>query len=125
MTMKMIVLGAVAAVFFTLAAMPSAFAQTLHGAIAYSPNTGAYGYSYNYSTQKQAENEAMYNCDMRARDCVIATTFYNACGAVAAGRNGGWGADWGNTAYDAQENALAMCSNYDNGCQIVRWQCTD
>lgn len=118
-------LGAMAIAALAWASPAGALAQgALHGAIAYSPDTGAHGYSYNYQTKTQAENEAMRNCNKYAGDCVIATTFSNACGAVAAGRNG-WGADWGQTGYVAQQNALAMCSNYTTRCEIVRWQCTD
>jgi serine/threonine-protein kinase len=124
MTIRTTLVAAVATLAFALAPLSSAVAQgTLHGAIAFSPSTKAYGFSYDYATKRQAEREAMRFCNQEANDCVIAVTFYNGCGAVAAGRNG-WGADWGATSNRAQQNALDMCSNYTTRCRVVRWQCT-
>lgn len=92
------------------------------GAIAFSPNSGATGYSYNYDTRRIAEGWAMSYCD--ARDCRIVINFRNACGAVAVGRNGGWGADWGPTRHSAEANAIAMCQAHDGGCRTKRWVCS-
>ena len=37
------------------------------GAIAYSPSTGTYGYSYHQYSQSDAEREALQQCDAEAR----------------------------------------------------------
>jgi hypothetical protein len=92
------------------------------GSIAFSPSTGATGYSYNYDTRRVAGEWAMSYCD--ARDCRIVVNFQNACGAVAVGRNGGWGADWGPTRSSAEANAIAVCQSHDGGCRTKRWVCS-
>lgn len=94
------------------------------GTIAYSPSTGATGYSHNWPNEVDAEITALNGCGRHANDCVTAVNFYNSCGALAVGRNGGWGASWGNSRGQAENKALAQCSNYDGGCSIRRWQCS-
>jgi hypothetical protein len=98
----------------------AAFAEEW-GAIAYSPRTGADGYSHNYDSKSQAQNAAMSDCN--PSDCRIAVNFYNACGALAVGR-GGWGGDWGMTRGEAQSNAIAVCEQYANNCRVQRWVCS-
>jgi len=92
------------------------------GSIYYSPSTHATGFSHHYASQRQAENAAASYC--KGGDCTYAISFRNACGAVAVGRNGGWGADWGTTGNSAQTNAVNACYNHDTGCSVVRWQCS-
>lgn len=95
-----------------------------YGAIAYSPRTGAVGWSYDHPSRRRAERVAMGNCMNYAGDCRIATYFSNACGAVARASNGGWGADWGDDRESAESNALEACYNHGNNCRVVRWACT-
>ncbi|HZG30421.1 MAG TPA: DUF4189 domain-containing protein [Ensifer sp.] len=111
------------AVLFSSGALVEARADN-HGAIAYSPETGAAGWSYDHPSRRRAERVAMGNCLAYADDCRIATYFSNACGAVAKASNGGWGADWGYNRRDAERNALAACYDQGDNCRVVRWQCT-
>lgn len=119
--MKRAILASIA--FFTLAttAMPSMAADSF-GAIAYSPATGALGWSYEHNTRRSAESTAYGNCN--AGDCRIAIWFKNGCGAVAVGNGGGWGADWGADRDPAQYLAVEACRKHTNGCRVVRWQCS-
>jgi serine/threonine-protein kinase len=94
------------------------------GAIAFSPDTGAAGYSTGRASRANAQEWAMYYCDQHAYDCRIAVNFRNACGAVARGRDGGWGADWGYDRRGAQNNALSVCRRHDSGCRIIQWACS-
>jgi hypothetical protein len=94
------------------------------GSIAFSPSTGTTGYSYNYDTRSTAGAWAMSYCDDSANDCRIVVNFQNACGAVAVGRRGGWGADWGPTRRSAEANAIAVCQSHDGGCRTKRWVCS-
>ena len=94
------------------------------GAIAYSPSNGATGFSYNWPNEVDAELTALGNCDAHASDCTTAVTFHDACGALAVGDRGGWGADWGVDREAAEWGALARCEQYDYGCQVRRWQCS-
>jgi serine/threonine-protein kinase len=95
-----------------------------YGAIAFSPDTGAAGYSTRRQSRGNAQEWALYYCGQHANDCRIAINFRNACGAVARGRNGGWGSDWGVTRAEAQNDAVAACSQYDSGCRVIQWACS-
>lgn len=109
---------------FSLAA-GSAMAQQQHwGTIAYSPSTGAMGYTWDHVNEVDAEMEALSRCLQYAEDCTTAVNFHDSCGAIAVGENGGWGADWGYDDADAQFKALDRCNQYDTGCEVKRWQCS-
>ncbi|MET3924116.1 DUF4189 domain-containing protein [Devosia sp. 2618] len=94
-----------------------------YGAIAFSPKTGAIGYSTKGASRGNAQDWAMYYCGQYARDCKIAVNFNNACGALAIGRNGGWGADWGYTRAEAEADALTICRRHDTRCRVKRSAC--
>lgn len=102
-----------------------AFAKNKYGAIAVSPSTKALGWSYNYNSKSYAQSVALAHCRKHASDCRIANWFRNACGAIAFGRNGGWGADWGTSVGNAKWKAVKRCRRHDSGCKAVRWVCTD
>ncbi len=87
-------------------------------------DTGATGWSYSWSSRRQAEREAQQNCYENAGDCRVAIWFKNACGAVAAGDDGGWGSGWGSNSNRARREAIKQCSQYSDGCRVVRWQCS-
>ncbi|WP_377289562.1 DUF4189 domain-containing protein [Rhizobium sp. SG2393] len=111
---------------FVLASLVSAHGALADsfGAISYSPDTGATGWSYSWSSRRQAEREAQQNCYENAGDCRVAIWFKNACGAVAAGDDGGWGSGWGSNSNRARREAIKQCSQYSDGCRVVRWQCS-
>ncbi|RMH46635.1 MAG: DUF4189 domain-containing protein [Alphaproteobacteria bacterium] len=117
--------GFAAAAFLVSAATASAD----YGAIYFSQDTGAYGYSWNYRTQEAAEDAAYNECRRhrsRPRDCVMATWFRNACGALAVGDGNGWGASWGRTIREAERKALNTCRDYNNtGCRVEVSFCSD
>ncbi len=48
-----------------------------YGAIAYSPSTKAYGWSYDYPSRGAAEREALSGCRAKASDCIIPLWFRN------------------------------------------------
>jgi len=114
----------IAVLALVLAAAPGVASAESWGAIAYSEATRAIAWSHGYANETGAENEALRGCYKYARDCVVAISFHNACGAVAVGSNGGWGADWGTGDWDAQQSALGACSENDSGCRVLRWQCS-
>lgn len=116
-------LAAVVAACLTAAATGAARAAEW-GTIAYSPSTGATGWTFNQVNEVDAELGALNNCSQHADDCVTAINFHDACGAVAVGDAGGWGAAWGYDDADAQFKAIDACSGYDSGCDVVRWQCS-
>ena len=118
--MKKIVAALAAMVMMTA---PLAAAEW--GTIAYSPGTGATGYSNNWPNEVDAEITALNGCGKHASDCVTAVSFHDGCGALAVGSSGGWGADWGENRAGAEWAALARCGDYDNGCRVRRWQCSN
>ena len=111
------------AIALGLAAAPPAAAQELFGAIAFSPQTGAHGWSKNNTSRGEAEVDAQSNCLKHASDCQLATWFRDACGALAVGR-AGWGAHWGNNREQAEAAAIDACRQHTRNCKVVQWQCT-
>jgi uncharacterized caspase-like protein len=93
------------------------------GAIAYSPSTGAQGWSYDYGSRELAEQVALANCARYARDCGVPIWFQNACGALAVGPSG-YGSGWAINQSLAEAAAVGMCSQYSPGCSVLRWVCT-
>jgi hypothetical protein len=94
-----------------------------YGAIAYSPSTGAHGWSFDYGSRVAAENAALANCRQHATDCSVPIWFRNACGALAVGPNG-YGSGWGTSRSIAERLALKICRQNSGGCTIRRWACT-
>jgi hypothetical protein len=96
-----------------------------YGAIAYSSDTGAYGWSNKRGTQAEAENVALEQCGKRASDCEIEVWFDRRCGAVAAGDK--WvGHGWGATQQQAQSQALQDCRQEgDNACEVKVTACSN
>lgn len=117
--------GLAAGIVFAAAFTGAAAAKHYYGSIAYSADTGAIGYAYDNSSKQGAINVALNACYKHADDCVTAINFWDgACGAIAVGRNGGWGASWGEDLHFASDGALDKCSENDDGCQVKRYQCT-
>ena len=89
------------------------------GAIAFSRDTGANGYSFQYNNRSGAEARALKECGAYASDCTVASSFSDACGALAVGDSNGWGASRAQSIIKAERNALASCRSYDNtNCEI-------
>jgi hypothetical protein len=80
------------------------------GAIAYSWKDKIYGWSHALDYKATAEKVAMQACiRQRGAHCIIQTSFYNACGAVAAdGDLVAWGTF--DTKAKAEQRALAECA---------------
>jgi hypothetical protein len=91
----------------------------MYGAIA-TNESGEWGYAYNYTTQAQAEAEALKQCGKS--DCEVRVWFANACGAVAENAEIiGWG--WGESREEAEAKAITACGR--GNCTITTWACTD
>ncbi len=87
-------------------------ARMSYGAIAVSPSTFKYGYSWGQSSQNEANAVAFRNCG--AQDCQIELTFYNTCGALAMTRtpppDGVWGTAWADSKEQTEQTALGYCA---------------
>ena len=94
------------------------------GAIAFSSQSGAHGYSHNYSSRAAAEQRALSGCRSNGRGCRVVIYFHDACGALAVGHGNGSGYSWGASRREAERRALSNCSDYTSSCQVVRWVCS-
>ncbi len=102
----------------------TAEARDYYGAIAYSPSTGAHGWSNDYGSRSGAESAALSNCRRHASDCVVPIWFRNACGALAVASGGGYGSGWGTSRGLAERYAMRSCRGQNSSCSILRWVCT-
>lgn len=94
-----------------------------YGAIAYSPDSGEYGYSEQYTNRSQAEQRAKQECGKN--DCEIAAWFYNSCGALATDDNGTWGGAQGGNEQRARQAALARCAKEGGkDCKVIVSRCS-
>jgi serine/threonine-protein kinase len=116
-------LGMIVAAFVLVFGIGGAAAQN-YGAIAFSPSTGATGWSYDYGSRSAAESTALANCRQNAPDCIVPIWFRDACGALAVGNDNGYGTGWGTTRDIAESLALNVCRKHATGCEIRRWVCT-
>lgn len=115
--------AAVFGLFLTLAALAvDATAarygkKQLWGAIAYNSKTGAYGYTVDVKTKREAETAAFRQC---GSDCDLIKTFRDACGVVAVG---GKRVTWetGASHEIAETKALKKCGE---ACTVKVWACT-
>ncbi len=91
------------------------------GAIAYSPSTGAAGWSYNYATRDAAENRALRECESSSGkgDCFVAVWVRDAWASLARAANLAYGWAWNTDKCTAQINALQECSQRGLDCSLV------
>lgn len=82
----------------------------------------ALGWSWGFRSRRAAERRAMKECP--GSRCKIAMWFRNTCGAIATGRNGGWGVAYHRDRRRAVRMALRFCRNYDQDCKSRQWVCS-
>jgi hypothetical protein len=107
--------------FLSLACASSKAAAQNYGAIAFSQDSGATGYAYNFRRRDLAEERALEEC---GHGCRVVIWFRNACGALATGKNNGYGTGWGTSRGIAERIALNKCAENTRNCSIARWACT-
>jgi uncharacterized protein DUF4189 len=99
---------AAAAAFWT--ATPARAADDTYAAIAYSPDTGHYGYAAGFSSRAAAEVEALSQCE--GDDAQVVVWGRNAYVALAVSDNGPYGYAWGSTEAIARRIAIQNCRDY-------------
>ncbi len=112
------------ALALALAAFPAAAQAMTYSAIALSPRTGAFGFSYDQGSQGAANRVAMANCMSRSRrpgDCrVVSWTRGRYCAALVLAHydNGsvGWGQGTGPREGDAKRIAWRQCRANNDEC---------
>jgi serine/threonine-protein kinase len=100
-----------------------AAANDNYGAIAFSQDSGNYGYSYDHNTRAGAERDALNRCN--ASDCTVVVWFMNDCGALASGDHNGYGTGWASSRGEAENIAMSNCKNESSNCSITCWACTE
>jgi len=94
------------------------------------PNWGAiasiqgwHGYAYDLPTRAAAELSALAQCDKAAgrSRCVVRVAFDRACGALATGNYGEWGAASAATPAAASDSAIGQCNAHlpAEPCKVV------
>jgi serine/threonine-protein kinase len=110
-----IALVALAALFTTVNA---AHAAEYFGAIAYSPSTGHYGFSYGKDCVANADIVALQNCIGADRRVVVWVA--NGSAALAVNNNGGFGTAWStNCQAEADQAALNYAGGPGCGAHII------
>ena len=90
------------------------------GAIAFSFESGATGYSINMVSRDAAAERALHEC---GSGCRLAVRLHNACGALAIGRHG-WGSAWSFQRRPAGFRALERCRERTYGCTVKVLVCS-
>ena len=117
------VAGVLALVGFVVLQQPAA--AWAWGAIAVSNKQASRsGYSYDYSTEREAVDRAVREC---GRGCEAVVTFRRGCGAYAYGTVDGdseYGAGVGASRAEAEDEALFECEMmlWDD-CEVRVWAC--
>ena len=93
----------------------------LYGALAFDRRDGSYGFSYDYPTQREADERALQKC---GPGCVVVEQFSGMCAAYAMGDNAAEGRGRGIWHSEAERQALAMCQGTGTNCRIRVWGCT-
>jgi hypothetical protein len=95
-------------------------------AIAYSPETGKYGYASECKTKQAAEQEALRRC--AGPNARIVTWVHNGYCALAVGDKGAWGGGWsaGKDASStaAKEHSLAECKKRSDQARLLTCVCS-
>ncbi len=97
-----------------------------YGAIAYGRTSGAWGSSYHWGSQAEAESKAMQTCAKQGNDCEVVVWFDRKCGAVAAAE--GAVAFWGLGDSDGQARADAQNKCEQGGgkdCRVQASECSN
>jgi hypothetical protein len=88
------------------------------GAIAFSNNSGAIGYSYDVGSAREAQERALQEC---GHGCKVVVAFTNACGALAVGADRAYGFGWAGNKQAAESNAMNYCTSRTTGCNVAKW----
>ena len=116
-------MAALASLVIIAATRPStaeAAGASRFAAIAYSPNTGRFGYAYGFGSLREAENDALRRCG--AADARIVAWVQNGWVALALGNSSAYGFAWSTRSLaDAERMALQNCAAYDCNPYIAAW----
>ncbi|MCY3702209.1 MAG: DUF4189 domain-containing protein [Rhodospirillales bacterium] len=85
----------------------------------------AWGIAWNPESAPEAEAESLVLCETHGgRDCQVVGQSRKACGALAIGKDGGYGTGWGVLRAAAAQEALAECRAESAQCQLELARCS-
>jgi len=100
-----------------------------YGAIAYSPSTGGFGFSFKYASRPDAEGRATREClrQVNKDDCKVEIWFHDACAALAEGESGIRAAASAPSQDIANRAALENCKSDNKGerCEVKVAVCSE
>ncbi len=91
-----------------------------HGAIAYHEKSGAFGYSFDFPSARQAKESALAQCGRSG--CVVMMSMRNSCAALVQGEKRPFSSQ-GITRDEAETRALNKCKS-EQHCKPIVWACT-
>ncbi len=107
---------------FMLSACGGSGDSTAKGAIAFSPATFDGAIVVNYTSQAEANSEAIFDCGLGTCSVVLEFSGNGTCGSIAISPNGAWGVDIGGDKESADGRAVAACQRRGGtGCVIPAW----
>lgn len=116
-----IALIAIGAAHPALADRPTKAGRTgNHGALAYESTSGAFGYSFDFPTSRQAKEAALVQC--ANPKCIVMVNIKNACAAIVQGPKRPFNSQ-GATREEAEARAMKKCAD-EAKCKPVGWVCT-
>jgi serine/threonine-protein kinase len=98
-----------------------AFAADTYAAIAYSKETGAYGYGNKYRSRDDAEERALQEC---GPGCTVVMWVRNQCAGLAVGRGKGYGTYRGENERIVGDAAINQCEGYTSDCELKVTVCS-
>ncbi|MGM9427234.1 DUF4189 domain-containing protein [Hydrogenophaga sp. MI9] len=92
---------------------------TARGSIAYDPSTGRGAIVVDYTSQPEANSDALSACGAAGCSVVLEFSGNGTCGSIAVSGNGAWGAASGGSKELADSRAVADCQKRGGGsCAI-------
>jgi hypothetical protein len=94
-----------------------------YGALAYDRGSGAWGASYNQTSQPSADAIALRQGGRFSSRCTLVVRFWNMCAAYATGdgTSYGWGVE--QTRRAAAQRAIRECRARGSQCELRMWAC--
>lgn len=99
---------------------------TSWGAISADVPAGAIGSSHSQRSKRKANSSALADCREKGgskKNCSVLITFYNQCGAIAAG-DGNGATFRAPTREEASKHALNNCSALTGNCKVMETVCS-
>lgn len=106
---------------FASSASATSYVDGNWGALAFNPNTEAYGWSAGYPSDWEAEDRALDECGRR---CDIVAVYIDECAAIVLGDYDHY-VEYGSSKRNAERAALRQCDRSEDYCEPLVSSCSD